>query len=511
VAEPPPQGGGAGDPAPGARSVPPAPAVAEAALIAYSSRAGRYVVLATVLGAGMALLDSTVVNIALPVIGKDFHASLAGLQWIATSYLLTLSGLLLLGGSLGDRFGRRRVFVVGVAWFAAASALCGLAPDEAVLIGARALQGVGGALLTPGSLAIIQSVFVAKDRGRAIGAWTGLSGVASAVGPFLGGWLIAAVSWRLIFFINLPIALVVVAIATRHVPDTRDPDAPRHLDLEGGSLVTLGLVGTIYALIEGPGSGWGSPPVLAALLLGVACLTGFIVVELRHPHPLVPLQLFSSRAFSATNVVTFLVYGALGGGLFLLPVQLEQVAGYSPLAAGASLLPLTAMMLLLAARFGALSSRIGPRLQMSVGPVIAGAGLIALVHLGAGGDYVTEVLPSMLLFGLGMSLTVAPLTATVLAATPARYTGIASAVNNDVARLASLVAVAVLPAVAGLEGDAYLHPARFSRGFHLAMVLSGVLCAAGGLVSALTITNPPRAAPAGAAGARGEAGAGASA
>ena len=465
-----------------------APLVNNGAVLRYASRQGRFVVATAVLGSGMSLLDSTVVNIALPAIGKDFAASEAGLQWIVTAYLLTLSGLLLLGGALGDRYGRRRVFVVGVCWFALASLCCGLAPNEPTLVAARALQGAGGALLTPGSLAILEAVFVPEDRGRAIGAWTGLGGLATAVGPFLGGWLIDAVSWRLIFFVNLPVAAAVVTLA-RHVPETRDPVAPRSVDATGGVLVTAGLVGLTYGLIEGPAAGWISAGVLAALLLGTACLGAFVLAELRRPDSLVPLELFAASQFSAANAVTFAVYGALGGALFLLPVDLEQVGRYTPLEAGASLLPITACMLVLSPRFGALATRIGPRLQMGLGPIVAAGGLVLLVRIGGAASYPLEVLPSMLVFGLGLSITVAPLTATVLAAAPSRFSAIASAVNNDVARLASLVAVAVLPSAAGLEGLAYLHPDRFSRGFHAAAVVCALCCAAGGLLALATIRN----------------------
>ncbi len=463
-----------------------------AGLLSYSSRRGKLVLAVTVLGSGVAMLDSTVVNIALPAIGKDFHATVAGLQWILTAYLLTLSGLLLLGGALGDRYGRKRVFLIGVAWFALASLCCGLAPNEQLLVAARALQGVGAALLTPGSLAILQSVFVASDRARAIGAWTGLGGLAAALGPFLGGWLIAAVSWRLIFFINLPVAAVVLALGSRHLPETRDPFAPAHVDVAGGALVTIGLVGVVYGLIEGPSEGFGSAGVVTALAAGTGCLVAFVLAELRQHNPLVPLVLFRSMQFSGANLVTFAVYGALGGALFLLPVDLEQVAHYSPLEAGAALLPVTVLMLLLSPRFGALATRIGPRLQMTVGPLIVAGGLALLGRVDAGGSYVTEVLPAMLVFGFGLSVTVAPLTATVLAAAPSRYTGIASAVNNDVARLASLIFVAVLPALAGLDGAAYLRPALLSDGFHKAMIICALSCAAGGLLAAATIRNPPR-------------------
>jgi EmrB/QacA subfamily drug resistance transporter len=455
----------------------------------YRTAAGRWVIAATVLGSGMALLDGTVVGIALPTIGRQFHAGVSTLQWVVTGYTLTLAGLLLLGGALGDRLGRRRVFVVGTVWFAVASLACGLAPNAPALIAARALQGVGGALLTPGSLAIIQASFATEERSKAIGAWSGLGGVAAAVGPFLGGWLIGAVSWRLIFFINLPIAAAVVMISARHVPESRDPSAVGRLDAGGAALVTIGLVGLVYGLIEGPVLGWGSPTSVGSLLGGAALILAFVVVEARLAHPLVRPQLFRSMQFTAANAVTFAVYGGLGGALFLLPVELQEVSGYSPLEAGAALLPLTALMLALSARSGALAARIGPRLQMSAGPLVVAAGLALLSRATGSGGYLPDVLPAVVVFGLGLAATVAPLTSTVLAAAPPEHTGVASAINNDVARTASLIAVAVLPAVSGITGDSYLDPARFAASFHTAMFVAAAACAAGGLLAAMTIRN----------------------
>lgn len=428
---------------------------------------------ATVLGSGMAGLDATVVGIALPAIGEQFHTGLASLQWVVTAYTLALSALLLIGGDLGDRYGRRRVFVVGVVWFAVASLLCGIAPSAPLLIAARGLQGVGAALLTPGSLAIIQASFAPGDRARAVGAWSGLGGVATAIGPFLGGWLISAVSWRLIFLINLPVAAAVVVISVRHVPDSRDPAAEGGLDVPGAVLVTGGLSALVYGLIQGPSLGWSSPGALAVLGGGVALLVAFFVVEARRAHPMLPLGLFRSRQFSAANATTFLVYAALGGALFLLPIQLQQVAGYSPLAAGASLLPVTILMLVLSARSGALAAKIGPRLQMAGGPVVAGAGLALMARIGASGAYLSEVLPAVSVLGLGLAIMVAPLTATVLAAAPDEHTGIASAINNDVARSGSLIAVAVLPVAAGIGGASYLHPGQFEAGFRTAVYIAG--------------------------------------
>ncbi len=461
----------------------------------YASGPGRWVLLATVLGSAMAAIDATVVGIALPAIGHDFHASLATLQWVVTAYTLTLAGLLLFAGALGDKYGRKRLFVIGVVWFAVASLLCGIAPDAPVLIAARAVQGIGAALLTPGSLAIIEASFHPDDRGKAIGAWSGFAGVGTAVGPFLGGWLIQAVSWRLIFVINLPLAALVVAVALRHVPESRDADAAGKLDLTGGALVTAGLVGLTYGLIEGPAKGWTSPAPLAALIAGVLLLAAFIGWERRITAPMLRLDLFRSTQFTAANVATFVVYGALGGTLFLLPIELEQVSRYTALRAGISLLPVTVIMLLLSARSGALAARIGPRLQMSVGPVVVGIGLALFIRVGPSGSYVAYVLPAVVVFGLGLAINVAPLTSTVLAAVPAEHAGMASAVNNDVARAAGLIAVAVLPAAAGLTGASYLHRNEFSAGFHTASLISAGLCVGAGVLAAATIRNPRKAAP----------------
>src|SRR6266508_1272787 len=368
--------------------------------VRYASPAGRWILLATILGSGIAFLDATVVNVALPTIGRQLNTGLASLQWTINAYTLTLAGLLLLGGSLGDRNGRQRIFVVGVIWFAVASLLCALAPNAGVLIAARALQGVGGALLTPGSLAIIEASFHPDDRSTAIGAWSGLAGVTTALGPFLGGWLVEAFSWRLIFLINLPLAALVV-------------------------------------------------------------------VERTSSHPMLPLDIFTSRQFTAANLVTFVVYGALGGSFFLLPIQLQRVAGYSPLASGFALVPVTVVMLLLSARAGRLAQRMGPRLPMSLGPLLAAVGL-----------------------ALGLSLTVAPLTSTVLAAASAEHAGVASAINNDVARVAGLLAVAVLPVAAGISGADALTPEVFGGGFRMAMLIAAGLCAAGGLLAFATIRRP---------------------
>ncbi|HKE99074.1 MAG TPA: DHA2 family efflux MFS transporter permease subunit [Actinomycetes bacterium] len=468
--------------------------------VRFATAQGRWVLLACVLGSGVAFLDATIVNVALPAIGADFHTGLASLQWIVNAYTLTLSGLLLLGGSLGDRLGRRRIFVVGVVWFALASVLCGAALNAPMLIAARALQGVGAALLTPGSLAIIEAVYVEEDRARAVGAWSGLGGAATAIGPFLGGWLIDAVSWRLAFLINLPLAAVVVWVALRHIPETRDPHAADRLDWTGATLAALGLAGVIYALTEGPGLGWTSPVILVTGLGGLLMLAAFVVVERTSSHPMLPLEMFASRQFTGANLVTFVVYGALGGATFLLPIQLQRVLGYSALESGVAFLPITVILLLLSARAGALAQRVGPRLPMTLGPIVVAIGFLLLGRIGPGSTYLTDVLPALIVFGLGLALTVAPLTATVLAAASAERAGIASAINNDVARVAGLIAVAALPVAAGLSGAEALEPAVFSDGFRTATTIAATLCALGGLLAFATIRRPaPVAKPAGAA------------
>ena len=446
---------------------------------------GRWVLLAAVLGSGIALLDATVVNIALPTLGRELDADLTDLQWTVNAYVLALAALILLGGSLGDRFGRRRVFVIGVVWFGVASLLCGLAPNIEALIAARALQGIGAALLTPGSLALLQASFVPGDRARAVGAWSGLGGIAAAIGPFVGG-LLVEVSWRLVFLINLPACVAVVVLALRHVPESSDPQASPRVDVAGAVLGALGLAGVTYALVAAGEQG-ASAGVLASGLLGAAGLVGFVLVERRSTHPMMPLEVFSSRQFSAANAVTFAVYAALGGVFFLLVVHLQVVAGFSPLAAGTSLLPITALMLALSARAGALAARTGPRLPMTVGPLLCAVGVLLMTRIDAGADYVADVLPGVVLFGLGLSATVAPLTVTVLAAAPERYAGLASGINNAVARTAGLLAVAVLPLAAGLKGTD--DPAGFGRGFDRALLLSAVLLALGAAVSAVAISD----------------------
>lgn len=467
----------------------PAEAPAQPDLSLKTTR-GRLVLITTVLGSSMAFIDSTVVSVAQPTIGREFHADIAGLQWVSIGYLLTLSGLLLLGGSLGDRLGRRRIYVIGVSWFALASLLCAVSPNITFLILFRVIQGIGGALLTPGSLALLESSFRKEDRSAAIGAWSGLGGVATAFAPFLGGWLISAVSWRFIFVINLPIAIAVVLLSLRVVPETHDAEEKGRLDYAGSALATLALIGISYGLVEGPSMGFATPAVLVALLGGVVAAVLFIAQELRSADPIVPLSLFRSRQFSATNAVTLIVYAVLGGVFFLLPIELQQVSHYSPIGAGASLLPVTFLLLFLSAPSGRIATRIGPRLQMSLGPIIVAAGVALLGRIDATGNYLTEVMPAALMFGLGLATTVAPLTATAMSSAPPRRAGIASAINNTVARTGSLLFVAILPPLAGITGASYLHPSHFQTGFHAATIIASVVCAAGGVLAALTITNP---------------------
>jgi EmrB/QacA subfamily drug resistance transporter len=460
--------------------------------ITFNSARGRWVLTATVLGTGIAFLDSTVVGIALPSISRAFGGGVGTLQWVVTGYSLTLAAFLLLGGSLGDRFGRRRMFSVGIAWFAVASALCGIAPNAGFLVVARVIQGIGGALLTPGSLAIIQASFRPADRPRAIGAWSGLGGVATAAGPLIGGYLLAAGSWRLVFYINIPIAVFVLVITARHVPESSDPTNVGRVDTVGAALAVIFLAGVTYALIEGPTRGWSNTLVVVAIVLAVLAAPAFLIVERRVADPMLPLDLFRSRQFSGANGVTFVVYGALGGALFLLPVELQIVEHYSALNSGLALLPVTLIMLLFSARSGEISARIGPRLQMSVGPLVVGAGLALLARAADHGSYWTQVFPAVLVFGLGLAVTVAPLTSTAMGAAPAEHSGIASAVNNTVARAASLFAVAVLPLAAGLTGVAGLAPAELASGFRTAMYIAGATCVAGGVLAMLTIRNPAR-------------------
>lgn len=454
-----------------------------------ASPSGRRVLAATVLGSGMAQLDATVVNVALPTIGRSLDVRVGALQLVVTAYSVTLAALILLSGTLSDRLGQRRVFVTGVAWFAAASLLCAAAPTAQVLIAARMLQGIGAALLTPGSLAIIEASYTRADRPRAIGAWSALGGIAAAIGPLVGGYLVEAVSWRAIFLINLPLAGVAASLALRHIPERRDESATGRLDYLGATLATVGLAGTTYAIVEGPTGGFGSPPVLVAAIAGIAGVAGFVIVERRARNPLLPVGIFSSRQFTAANIVTFVVYAALGGVFFLLVVVLQSSLGYSPIAAGAASLPVPAIMLVLSSRSGALAQRIGPRAPLTVGPLLIAAGMLLMTRINPDSSYLSTVLPAVVVFGFGLVATVAPVTATTLAAADERHAGVASAVNNAVARTAGLLAVALLPPIAGLSGNVFEQPDQLAAGFHTAMVVTAALAVAGGLLAFATISN----------------------
>lgn len=461
------------------------------AVARWGTPRARWILGATVGASGLAMLDATAVNVALPAIGADLGARVAGLQWTVNAYTLSLASLILLAGSLADRYGRRRIFQMGIAWFALASLLCALAPTVGALIAARALQGIGGALLTPGSLAILQSSFAPGDRGRAIGTWSGLGGIAAAIGPLAGGWLIGVASWRAIFWINLPVAAAVLWIASRHVPESRAAtvgDARARFDVSGAVLGALGLGAPTWALIAA-GERGASPLVLAVGAAGVLALAGFFLVERRARAPLVPLELFASRQFSGVNLVTFVVYGGMAGLFFLLVVYLQEVAGYPPLLAGTALAPVTLLMLLLSSHAGALAERIGPRRPMTFGPLVMAVGMLMLARIGRDVSYATEVLPASIVFGLGLAATVAPLTATALASAGEERSGVASGVNNAVARTAGLLAVAVLPVAAGLTGEAFGDPQRFVSGFRVAMRISAAMVAAGGVLAWLTIRD----------------------
>lgn len=454
------------------------------ALPRLGSAGGRWIVLATVLGSSVASLDATVVNIALPRIGAALDTDVAGLQWTLNGYTLTLASFILLGGSFGDRFGRRKVFVAGAVGFAVASLLCGAAVNIEMLVAARVLQGVAGAMLTPGSLALISASIDNRDQGAAIGLWSGFSGVAGALGPFLGGWLIEVAGWRSIFFLNVPLVAIVVLVSLRHVPESRDPKAAARLDLPGALVVAAALGALTLGLID-------ELPVLVGA--GGVLLAVFVLIEMRSDHPLVPPALFASRVFTVANLVTLAVYAALGGVFFLLVLELQIVAGYSPLLAGLATLPVTLLMLALSAPSGRWAQRHGPRLPMTFGPLLAAGGLILLQRVGPGASYPLDVLPGVLVFGLGLSVLVAPLTGAVLGAVPASEAGIASGVNNAVARTAQLLAVAALPGLVGISG-ALDDPAVFDSGFGIAMwICAGLLLTGAALAGVLL--RPPRRPP----------------
>jgi EmrB/QacA subfamily drug resistance transporter len=491
---------------------------------------GRRTLIACILGSGIAFLDSTVVNVALPAIRRDLGTGLTAQQWIVEAYLLTLGSMLLVGGSLGDALGRRRIFSLGLAGFGVTSLLCAVAPSAGVLAGARALQGVAGALLVPSSLAIITATFDAEERGRAIGTWTAWTGVAMVVGPLGGGLIVDAISWRFIFAINIPLVLVNLWLLTG-IDESVDEEAGGHIDVWGAVLCALGLAGPVFALTEQPDLGWGDPLVLGPLLAGAALLGVFLDHERRTAHPMLPLEIFRSRNFAVGNLATFTIYGGLGVATFFVTIFLQQVAGWSAVGAGLSLLPVTVIMWLLSSRFGALSARIGPRLLMGLGPIVAGVGLIWLGRSGARPGYLADLLGPVVLFGLGLSATVAPLTNTVLGAVPQHHAGVASGANNAIARVASLVAIAAIGAVVAARYETALdstvaagppltaaerHALPAARGrplagsagggprldgavrdasvsaYHYGLGVGGGLVVAGGIISLIGIANPKR-------------------
>jgi EmrB/QacA subfamily drug resistance transporter len=428
------------------------------------SRQQRLTLIATILGSAVVFLDGTIVNVALPSIGRGLGAGLAGQQWVLEAYMLTMVSLLLVGGSLSDRFGRRRLFVIGLVAFGGTSILCALAPTEAWLIGARALQGVAGALLVPGSLAIVAATFSGEERGKAVGTWTAWTGIATVFGPAGGGALVGLTSWRAIFWVNIPLIAGTVMLTLRAVEESSDPDAFRGIDVPGVLLSAAGLAGPVFALIEQPTHGWGDPLVWLPLAAGVVCFAAFVAWEARTARPMLDLSLFRIRNFAVANLTTLSVYAGLAAGLLFTGLYLQQVVGYTPLEAGLATTPISLCLFLLSPRFGKLASGVGPRLPMTVGPILAGAGTLLFIRVGTDASYVADVLPAVLVFGLGMSMTVAPLTATVLDSVAPNRVGIASGVNNGVSRVAGLLAIAVLGAVisahfgARLDSELASHP-----------------------------------------------------
>ena len=500
------------------------------------SRQQRLTLIATILGSTVVFLDSTVVNVALPAIADGLDAGLAGQQWVVESYMLTLVSLLLVGGSLGDQFGRRRMFVIGLIAFGATSILCAISPSVEFLIGARALQGIAGALLVPGSLAIVAATFEGAARGKAVGTWTAWTGIATVLGPAGGGALVSALSWRAIFWVNIPLIAVTAALCLHSVRESRDPDAFRGIDWLGIGLSAAGLAGPVFALVEQPTRGWGDPVVWVSMLAGVLCFALFVLWEARARHPMLELSLFKVRNFRVANLTTLAAYAGLIGGLFFVGLFLQQVAGYTPLEAGLATTPVSLILFFLSPRWGKLASGTGPRLPMSLGPIVGGLGLILLLRVGSDPSYAVDVLPAILVFGLGLSATVAPLTATVLDSVEERHVGIASGVNNGVSRVAGLLAIAVLGAVISASfgssidgnlgnqplsraGDSAVSEAKeqplgvptsngmstaeatrvrsaaadaSTSAFHLGVLIAGLLMIAGGIFAGIGIENPKR-------------------
>jgi EmrB/QacA subfamily drug resistance transporter len=501
------------------------------------SRQQRLTLVATILGSTIVFLDSTVVNVALPAIKNDLNTGLAGQQWVVEAYLLTLTALLLVGGSMGDQFGRRRMFEIGLVAFAATSILCAISPNDVFLVGARALQGMAGALLVPGSLAIVAATFEGPARGKAVGTWTAWTGIATVFGPAGGGALVEALSWRAIFWVNVPLVIATVILTRRSVAESRDPNAFMGIDYKGIVLSAAGLAGPVFALIEQPDHGWGDPLVFVPLIAGIVFFAVFLWRESRMEHPMVDLALFRIRNFAVANLTTVTAYAGLIGGLFFVGLFLQQVGGYTPIQAGLATTPISVILFVLSPRFGKIASGTGPRMPMTAGPLVAGVGMLMLLRVNASADYLTQVLPAVIVFGLGLAATVAPLTATVLDSVEERHVGLASGINNAVSRIAGLLAIAVLGAViagafnstldnrlAGVPlGPKAQHavsearksalagsntngvPPRDRRvvqpaiadasvdGFHLAVLLAGILLLAGGVISGIGIRNPERA------------------
>ena len=494
-------------------------------------RAKRLTLIACILGSAIVFVDQTVVNVALPALREDLDASLADQQWVVEAYLLLLASLILVGGTLGDVYGRRRIFAIGTAGFGAASLICAIAPSVELLIGARALQGAFGALLVPSSLAIITTVFGPGERAAAIGSWTAGTSAAIAVGPPLGGLLVDVFSWRVIFALNVPLVLACLWLI-RHAVASIPAEGGRRVDVPGAVLCVVGLAGPTYALIQQPLLGWSDPQVWAPLVGGLGALLAFVNYERHAPDPMLPPAIFRSRNFAVGNVVTLAAYAGLGASSFFIAIFLQQVCGYSAFAAGLSLLPITLLLIGLSRHFGRLAARVGPRLLMTAGPIVGGIGLLLFTRVDERGDYVTQVLPGTLVFGLGLAMTVAPLTATVLEAADRRHAGIASGVNNAIARVAGLLAIAVVGLVISAQfatqvdrridppgqrdaaTRAYVDEARERpltvpdgavaartraavreasvTAFHRGMIVSGLLMIAGGLIAAVGIANPPR-------------------
>jgi EmrB/QacA subfamily drug resistance transporter len=454
----------------------------------------RLTLLAAIVGSSVATIDGTIINVALPAIERDLGGGLPAQQWVSNAYLLTLASLILIGGSLGDIYGERAVFALGVAGFGVFSVLCAVAPTIEVLIAARALQGAAGALLTPSSLAIIVAAFGPRERGAAIGSWTAWGGIAAVVGPLAGGMIVDQVSWRWIFALNVPLVGATLALIFAAVPRTTRA-AGRRVDVVGALLCVVGLAGLVFALIEQPRYGWLSAAILVPLAAGVAALVGFVSYERRAAQPMLELELFTRRNFSVGNLETLTMYAGLSILFFFLVIFLQQVAGYSALRSGLTTLPVTIVMFVLSRRFGMLADRFGPRFFMGGGPLIAAVGVLLLLRTGRETSFLTDLLPGLLVFSLGLSLTVAPLTAAVLADADEADAGIASAVNNAVARMAGLVGISVIGVVVAstLTGDSFAANDESVRAFHMAVVVCAVLVAAGGAAGIVGITNPRRA------------------